>query len=90
MFPNNCKSIVIFEDTQTSLACNSEKNNSKIAHEYEALVEWYWQWKTEALCKKPAPLSFCPSSVSDWRETKSRPVKRQVGEQLSVWSLAFI
>ena len=55
--------------------------------EYRALVEWYWQEKTEVLEEMPAPVQLWPPQIQNglaWDLTQASMVK---GQQLTAWAV---
>ena len=58
---------VLFEASQASAVCPSGKSNVWVKMECGALVEWYWQGKTEAFGAKPTPFPLCYHKLhTDW------------------------
>ena len=56
--------------------------------EYRAVVEWYWQGKTELLGEKPVPVSLSPPQISHglaWDRTLASAVR---GRWLTAWATA--
>jgi len=47
-------------------------------HGYGALVEWYWQEKSEVLGEKPVAVSLCPPQIShglNWDRTHASALR---------------
>jgi hypothetical protein len=53
-----------------------------------AMVEWYWQGKSDELGEMPVPATLCPPQIPDgltWAQTLASTVR---GWQLTAWAMA--
>ena len=58
------KSIALFEVSQSSPSCRSDKEQYWDEEEWGALAKWYWQCKTEILWEKPVTVHVGPPRIS--------------------------
>jgi hypothetical protein len=57
-------------------------------HEYGALMEWYWQGKTEELGEKPVPVPLCPPQIPHGLTRLRTQASAVGGRRLTVWAMA--
>jgi hypothetical protein len=71
-------------ETQTTWRKTLYSVGGRWMNEYGALVEWYWQGKTEVLGEKTVPVPLCPPQISHrltWDRTLASAVS---GRRLTV------
>ena len=66
--PRFSETPLLFKGTQAWTVCLSAKSSSEDDGEYRALMERYWQEKTDVLWETPTPAPLCPPRISRaWR-----------------------
>jgi hypothetical protein len=56
---------------------------------YGALLEWYWQGKSEVLGRKPAPLPLCPLHIPHELSWRWSNVSAVINQLLTDWAMAW-
>jgi hypothetical protein len=65
------------------------RGECRCMNEYGALVEWYWQGKTEVMGGKPVTVPLCPPQISHGLTWDGTLVSAVRGRQLTPWASAM-